>query len=169
MKKIVRLTESDLVKLVKRVISEQLLSSPAPSKSTNYKSIVQGGVPKPSSKVATVIPQDGKTGINFYNDITEKRLFKSHNIDPGILEKVSSQGDYFIKIGFSMNDERYTYSCNNKVFNLNGMVQYPKYNKGYSEYLQNNYCPKTTKSSGGATVPDVKWVQNNQSDGTQVA
>jgi hypothetical protein len=44
-----------------------------------------------------------------------------------------------------------------------------KHNKGYSDYLQKNYCPKTTTSRGGTTVPNVKWAQTNQSGNSNVA
>jgi len=99
MKKIVRLTESDLVRLIKRVIKEQRTTNTGIEKCLSNKGITYKNLPKPCQEAITKISNGDADGI----DPTDPRLaacasglgLKAVTIIPKIVSCLegSSEGD----------------------------------------------------------------------------
>jgi len=156
MKKIIRLTESDLMRLVKRVINEQIKTSNGPSKPTDsYK---------------------GKT-VNFYADNDNKMFFKTGEI----IDVYSKRnGEIRLEINFKnlkpgtptsefVGDTRLKFNC---AFSNNGFGEVsttgvfgklnPKiaYSNSLSDKLKKDFC-MTNKS--GVQVPKADFASTNDS------
>jgi len=157
MKKIIRLTESDLMRLVRRVINEQIKTSNGPSKPTDsYK---------------------GKTA-NFYKDKENKMFFNTGQIIDVYSERngkirleinfknlksgtpTSSHDEDFIDF---VGDTRLKFNCafsNNGFEEVSGKLNSNVYSNSLSDKLKKDFC-MTNKS--GVQVPKADFASTNDS------
>lgn len=137
-KRVIRLTESDLIKLVKRVIEEQ-------------------GEPAPVSKPQPVEDKGkdlvGKT-VNVYLD-PENKMFVYNTKIQGVEVSKNGTGDVMIK--FDRTPNAIPFRCGNDFF----IDKKSKlYSKNFTSELNKRFC---TKSRGGTPVPSADFAKSNTS------
>lgn len=152
MKKIVRLTENDLVRLVKRVLNEQLM---------NY------AQPKNTPQTGAGNPNLTSQPVRLYYDEANTKEAKIEAI--GTIRQ-NSYGELELTAKGKVGNGVYTFNCKNNFISepCNSLycasqkidkINY--YNKKYINDLKTNYC---TTSSGGTPVTNIGMYSNIDSN-----
>ena len=179
MKKIIRLTESDLMRLVKRVINEQgvidggVNNDFVRTKTNNLpvKPVKTNYIPG-KQETDNVIRDIGET-INLYTDMANKKMlghFKIKNVVPGEKHKknitINLQDD-------DSKDYKISFTCfsNNIGFkDLNGNLRAPNsnvYSTALSDNLKNGYCKvliSTSTDVNKKKIPKVIYPNPTKKD-----
>ena len=167
MKKIVRLTEDDLTRIVKRVILEQASQTtgkttgkPAPNRPTT----------RPSTPTTNLVGKE----ILLYSDATQQKIYKkgtierlskfsdgSVGIELRVLGEVTNPSSYII---FNcLKSEELSYSYNTKEGQRKTLEVYCS---PLLKILKNDYC---MKGSGGILVPKVDLGANSSDTDVKIA
>ena len=167
MKKIVRLTEDDLTRIVKRVILEQASQTtgkttgkPAPNRPTT----------RPSTPTTNLVGKE----ILLYSDATQQKIYKkgtierlskfsdgSVGIELRVLGEVTNPSSYII---FNcLKSEKLSYSYNTKEGQRKTLEVYCS---PLLKILKNDYC---MKGSGGILVPKVDLGANSSDTDVKIA
>jgi hypothetical protein len=143
MGKIIRLSESDLTRIVRRVIKEQA---------------------RTANQVFFDMKTSGKPwSINLFKDSQSTKF--SNQFEIGLIEK-SSNGKIYI---FKPNEKEqmdFVYDCTSKSFvGQNPSMPGKYYNKSFTDWLTKlNACVTTNK---GVAVPNATFTASNQSNTPQ--
>lgn len=143
MKKIVKLTEADLARIVRRVLSEQS------GISKTYGTVE----PKPPVPKPPLSPEETKFNdktVNLYFDSNNKNFFNTEQIK--YIKKNSS--DRIIL--FLVRGGELAFSCLDKTLKYNNDIEV--YNTPLTNELVKTFC---TTSSGGTSVPKADFATNS--------
>ena len=150
-KKVIRLTESDLVRIIKKVISEQ----------PTYPTSKPGGGRGPSTTPAP-ISFTNKT-VNLYNDYQNTDFDKKVTI-----RKVSKMDSGRVHL-YLDNDTKLLYNClfkNYLKFQDKDSNETTVFNTRLIIQLAKTFC---ATSSGGASVPNADFATNSSNTGEDFA
>ena len=157
--KVIKLTESDLVRIVKKVISEQPTQRPTTQRPTTQGTTATGPV-----------SFDNKT-VNLYSDVNNKKFYSKVTIKN--LTKLSS-GTIRLNL---MIKQFLSFSCLRKEklqyidpslspATPEGATEYFVYNNKLTTQLAKTFC---SVSSGGTTVPKADFAANSSNTGADFA
>ena len=170
MKKIVRLTEDDLTRIVKRVILEQ-------ASQTTGKTTGKPAPNRPSQKPTKPMPTTNLVGkeILLYSDATQQKIYKkgtierlskfsdgSVGIELRVLGEVTNHSSPYI-IFNCLKSEKLSYSYNTKEGQRKTLEVYCS---PLLKILKNDYC---MKGSGGILVPKVDLGANSSDTDVKIA
>jgi hypothetical protein len=153
MGKIIRLTESDLIKLVKRMINEQPTTDERPLPSDRFKDYFLHRTDG-SSKF------EDKT-VNLYSDKQEKSYAFKY-----IINKIEGTGNRLIIYGISDGGRRelnFNFSCTGGRLLPVEKGDIELYNSKFVQALRKEFC---TTGSGGSQVPKADFSSNNKQNTT---
>jgi hypothetical protein len=175
--KVIKLTESDLVRIVKKVISEQAAQPTSrPRTSTPRTSTPRTSTPRTSTPTTPATPALQPSGyinksINLYIDPENKNFIETVTIKS---VNKSSEGAFLILRGGLNGDSKLTFSCLNKKY-----LEYDEvapdsteygtvvvYNTPLTTQLAKTFCGT---SSGGSSVPKADFAANSSNTGSDFA
>jgi hypothetical protein len=176
MKKIIRLTEDDLTRIVRRVISEQGTPRPStPRPGTSRPGTSRPGTPTKPATTTPATPALQPSGyinksVNIYMDRENKDFYETVTI-----KSVNKSSDgAFLNLGGLNGDSKLTFSCLNKQY-----LQYDEvapdsteygtvvvYNTTLTTQLAKTFCGT---SSGGSSVPKADFASNSSNKGADFA
>jgi hypothetical protein len=166
--KVIRLTESDLVRIVKKVISEQPKPRPTSTPKTT------GTTPKPKTTGTTPKPVS-VAPVNLVGK--EIVLYKDANMQNVVIKvtvkSVRKQSDGRVVLDLTSSGESLTFDCTQNGYVLHtirysdGNSIYTKmYNKPVLTQLTKDYC---MVGSGGRMVPKADYADNSSNTGSDFA
>ena len=163
-KKVIRLTESDLVRIIKKVISEQPTyptSKPGGGRGPSTTPAVKPPTPAPISftNKSIDIYKDAKH-TNFYRKIR----IKSTNVSPNgeVILTIRADGDEYLKFKCSNRTSFEYFDRGEDTSEYTATV----FNTTVTAQLAKTYC---TVSSGGASVPKADYTVNSSNTGKNFA
>lgn len=160
MKKVIKLTENDLSRIVRRVLNEQLRSGTTSNPNTPSSTRTTS---KPSGSLSPTTNFNGKT-VNLYKDIENKTYANQAKIIQMDLEGTT--------LSFKTNLGYLKYNCRqhpklmlqwDSKYQREGQVLY---SKNFTDILKLYFC---NKSSGGSNVPNADFASNNQKPNSDFA
>ena len=184
-KKVIRLTESDLVRIIKKVISEQPsypTSKPGggrgQSTTPSYPTSKPGGGRGPSTTPAVKPPAVKPTpapisftnkSIDIYEDAKHTKFYrkiriKSTNVSPNgeVILTIRADGDEYLKFKCSNRTSFEYFDRGEDTSEYTATV----FNTTVTAQLAKTYC---TVSSGGASVPKADYTVNSSNTGKNFA
>ena len=172
-KKVIRLTESDLVRIIKKVISEQPsypTSKPGggrgQSTTPSYPTSKPGGGRGPSTTPAVKPPTPApisftNKSIDIYEDAKHTKFYrkiriKSTNVSPNgeVILTIRADGDEYLKFKCSNRTSFEYFDRGEDTSEYTATV----FNTTVTAQLAKTYC---TVSSGGASVPKADYTVNS--------
>ena len=167
--KVIKLTESDLVRIVKKVISEQ--GTPRPSTPRTRPSTPRTST-TPTTPATPALQPSGyiNKSVNLYIDPENKDFYETVTI-----KSVNKSSDgAFLNLGGLNGDSKLTFSClNKKSLKYDEMApdstQYDTvvvYNNPLTTQLVKTFCGT---SSGGSSVPKADFAANSSNTGSDFA
>ena len=180
-KKVIRLTESDLVRIIKKVISEQPsypTSKPGGGRSQSttpsYPTSKPGGGRGPSTTPAVKPPTPApisftNKSIDIYKDAKHTNFYrkiriKSTNVSPNgeVILTIRADGDEYLKFKCSNRTSFEYFDRGEDTSEYTATV----FNTTVTAQLAKTYC---TVSSGGASVPKADYTVNSSNTGKNFA
>ena len=180
-KKVIRLTESDLVRIIKKVISEQPsypTSKPGggrgQSTTPSYPTSKPGGGRGPSTTPAVKPPTPApisftNKSIDIYEDAKHTKFYrkiriKSTNVSPNgeVILTIRADGDEYLKFKCSNRTSFEYFDRGEDTSEYTATV----FNTTVTAQLAKTYC---TVSSGGASVPKADYTVNSSNTGKNFA
>jgi hypothetical protein len=175
-KKVIRLTESDLVRIIKKVISEQPAyptSKPSGGRGPSTTPTVKPPTSKPSgvrgpSTTPAPISFTNKS-IDIYEDAKHTKFYKkirikSTNVSPNgeVILTIRADGDEYLKFKCSKRASFEYFNRGEDTSEYTATV----FNTTVTAQLAKTYC---TVSSGGASVPKADYTVNSSDTGKNFA
>ncbi len=165
MSKVIRLTEADLTRIVRRVIEEQSTTKVNPmnapgSRPTN----TTGTTPKPTNNVNNIVFK-GKT-VNLYNDALNTKLYRQITI---LDEPKDNGGVVSIKLA---SDQQMSYDCTKpqqfKIVEPASVkpLSYNVFNNRLASQFNSKFCQKNPM---GKTVPKADYASVGSQSGSNIA
>jgi hypothetical protein len=92
-----------------------------------------------------VVNNNAESGINFYLDLAERKLYKTIYEDPIATLDYETYDMPYVEITFNTSEDIFEYFCHQKYFNEPNKDIPKYYNLGYSNYLDKEICKGSTK------------------------
>ena len=145
MKKIVRLTESELTQIIKKIVNESLAEQITVNSLTGTS------------------PLKGKSA-NFYSDPQNTKIVLGKII---IDDVILTRGRPYIKISIAGKPYNYIFNCQANVFTAANNPD-PRYKNIYNKQLgQSLYGSACTKNTAGQAVPKADFASTSSNNNTQ--
>jgi len=154
MRKIIRLTESDLIRLVKRVINEQPIP-PTGLVGDKFKNAIN----KLIDDERPLDSYKGKT-VNFYLDKENRKFLITGKIINFYRE---GNGKIILDINFNERNSKLKFNCafsNNGFEEVSGKLKSNVYSNSLSDELKREFC---MKNKSGVPVPKADFASTNDS------